>query len=154
MILISPYARKLRNGSTDHPKNYPYWDRLIPLIQNLDNIVQVGYRDEEPLPGVTDIRMNLSLTDLASLIGECKTWVSVDSFFQHYCWDLGKPGVALWGQSDPLIFGHPENINLLKSRVYLRDKQFWQWEQTNYNPAAFVQPGEVINALNKLLATK
>lgn len=149
MILISPYARTLRNGSSDHPKKYPHWDRLIPMLKEIDDVVQVGSGDETALPGITDLRLNLLFTDLEKLVKECRTWISVDSFFQHYCWDLGKPGIVLWGQSDPLIFGHPENTNLLKSRIYLRDKQFWQWEQTHYNPNAFVQPSEVIAAITR-----
>jgi len=73
--------------------------------------------------------------------------MSVDSFFQHYCWSLGKPGVVLWGQSDPVIFGHPENVNLLKDRDYLREKQFWLWEQCGFRAEAFVTPDEVLEAL-------
>ena len=152
MIIISPYARTLRNSEKNHPKNYPHWGRLIPMIRELDSmIIQVGSGSEEALPGIDDLRLNLSLTELAKLVVECKAWVSVDSFFQHFCWDLGKQGIVLWGQSDPLIFGHEENINLLKSRKYLREKQFWLWEQTDYNPNAFVQPEEVRTALKNLI---
>jgi hypothetical protein len=75
--------------------------------------------------------------------------MSCDSFFQHFCWDLGKPGVVVFGQSDPNIFGHPENINLLKDRSYLRDKQFWIWEQAEYKEDAFVNPEVVLEALKK-----
>ena len=53
----------------------------------------------------------------------------------------------LFGQSDPLIFGHPENINLLKDRKYLREQQFWWWEQCEYKEDAFVRPEEVIKYL-------
>lgn len=152
MIIISPYARQLRSGEKNHPKNYPYWNALIPMIKELDpEIIQVGAGFEEALKGISDLRLNLSMKDLAELIKSCKTWVSVDSFFQHYCWDLEKYGIVLWGQSDPVIFGHPENVNLLKSRKYLRDKQFWLWEQTTWLPESFVQPGEVIVELKKLL---
>ncbi len=33
MIVIAPYARKLRNGSPNHPKDYPYWGELFPMIR-------------------------------------------------------------------------------------------------------------------------
>jgi len=88
------------------------------------------------------------MEQLAELIRQCRTWISVDSFFQHYAWDLGKRGIVLWGQSDPNVFGHPENINLLKDRKYLREKQFWLWEQTPYIKEAFVSPQEIIKCLN------
>lgn len=144
MIIISPYAQKLRNGK-NNPKNYPYWKELITLID--EPIVQIGVEGEEQL--VEDFRKNLCLLNLESLVNESRTWISVDSFFQHFCWDLGKPGIVLWGQSDPNIFGHPENINLLKGREYLRKHQFWMWEQCDYRDDCWVTPEEVLKHLNK-----
>jgi len=142
MIILSPYAKTMRNGQ-QHPKNYPFWEEVVSQIN--EHIIQVGIEGEVPL--VDDFKKNLSLDDLAILIKEAKTWMSVDSFFQHYCWSLGKPGVVLWGQSDPVIFGHPENVNLLKDRTYLREKQFWLWEQCSFREDAFVTPDEVLEAL-------
>lgn len=144
MIIISPYARKLRNGQL-HPKDYPYWEEVIHRID--EEIIQVGVDGENQL--VHDFRKNLPLYELASLTTQCKTWISVDSFFQHFCWDLNKSGIVIFGQSDPNIFGHPENINLLKDRKYLREKQFWLWEQAEYNKDCFVEPEIVIDALKK-----
>lgn len=145
MIIISPFAKKMRNGEP-HPKDYPYWKEVVAGIN--DHIVQVGVEGEQKL--VEDFRTNLPLTELATLVDECKTWISVDSFFQHFAWDLGKPGIVLFGQSDPNIFGHVENINLLKDRKYLRDKQFWWWEQTRFIKESFVEPQVVLEALAKL----
>ena len=142
MIIVAPYAQKLRNGK-NNPKNYPCWPELISLIN--EPIVQIGIEGEAKL--VEDFRKNLPLNELKSLVLECRTWISVDSFFQHFAWDLNKPGIVLWGQSDPLIFGHPENTNLLKDRKYLREKQFWWWEQCDYNAEAFVKPEEIIKYL-------
>jgi len=139
MILISPWAQKLRNEK-NNPKNYPWWPELISMIG--EPIVQIGVTEEKQL--VEDFRTNLSLEELKSLVFYCRTWISVDSFFQHFAWDLGKPGIVLWGQSDPNIFGHLENTNLLKDRKYLREKQFWWWEQCEYNSDAFVSPQEVL----------
>lgn len=146
MILISPWAKQMRNGK-QHPKNYPYWKEVIELLKM--PVIQVGVEGEDQL--VEDFRKNLSLTDLRILVRECDTWISVDSFFQHFCWDIGKKGVVLWGQSDPLIFGHPENINLLKDRKYLREKQFWWWEQCDFKAESFVEPEVVLNAVNSIL---
>ena len=149
MILISPYAKQMRNGEK-HPKNYPYWDKLIPMIK--EPIIQVGIEGESPM--VEDFRQNLSLLELENLVNECKTWISVDSFFQHFCWDLGKPGIVLFGQSDPNIFGHPENVNLLKDRKFLRKNQFWLWEQCEANDETFVEPEEVLRTLNEHFSVK
>ena len=144
MIIISPYSKQMRNGKA-HPKNYPWWSDVLARVD--EDIIQIGIDGEEPL--TPDFRKNLEFSELAKLAQQCKTWMSCDSFFQHFCWDLKKPGIVLWGQSDPIIFGHPENLNLLKDRKYLRDKQFWLWEQATFNEDAFVKPDVVIKALRQ-----
>jgi len=144
MIIISPYSKFMRNGAK-HPKNYPYWEEVLKHVN--EPVIQVGVDGETQL--VSDFRKNLPLYELEKLVKECKTWLSCDSFIQHFCWDLGKPGIVVFGQSDPNIFGHPENINLLKDRKYLREKQFWIWEQAEFIEEAFVTPDVVIDALKK-----
>ena len=150
MIIIAPYAQKLRNGKIN-PKNYPYWSELIELLfKDGYEIVQIGIEGEYPL--VPDFRKNLSLTELDKLVKSCDTWISVDSFFQHFCWDLKKQGIVLWAQSDPNIFGHSENINLLKDRSYLRKDPFHIWEQCEYNKDAFVNPDEVMKHIKQAVS--
>ena len=139
MIIISPYAKKLHNGKVN-PKNYPYWKELIKLIDK--PIIQVGVDGEEQL--VPDFRKNLSLDELGNLVDDCKTWVSCDSFFQHFCWDRKKYGIVLWSVSDPNIFGHPENTNLLLDRKHLAPNQFLWWDFTEYDATKFVLPEEVV----------
>ena len=142
MIIIAPYAQKLRNGK-ENPKNYPHWEELIKQID--EPIIQVGVAGEKQL--VEDFRTNLPINCLRQLLKDCRTWISVDSFFQHLGWDEGKQGIVLWGPSDPLIFGHPENINLLKSRDCLAPNQFLWWEQTEHLAERFVDPSEVLKHL-------
>ena len=149
MIVISPYSKKLLNGK-QNPKNYPYWRELIAMID--DHIVQVGVEGEEQL--VPDFRKNLSISELKQLLRECKTFISCDSFVQHLGWDVGKKGIVLWSVSDPNIYGHPENINLLKDRKYLAENQFLWWEFVNHNPESFVSPEEVIYNLQNIHTTK
>lgn len=148
MIVISPYSKKLLNGNRN-PKNYPYWKELIALID--EPIIQVGVDGEEQL--VDDFRKNLSLNELGKLIDDCRTWISCDSFVQHFGWSRGKKGIVLWSVSDPNIYGHPENINLLKDRKYLAENQFLWWDSVNYNPDAFVSPEEVIYNLQNNITT-
>lgn len=144
MIIISPFSKKLLSGK-QNPKNYSYWAELISQID--EPIVQVGVGGEEQL--VPDFRKGLSLTELRKLIQECRIWISCDSFLQHLGWDEGKPGIVLWGPSDPLIFGHPENINLLADRAHLVENQFLWWEATEHKNERFVKPEEVLKHLNK-----
>lgn len=142
MIIIHPFAKPLQNGKTN-PKNYPFWEELIALVD--EPIIQIGVEGEKQL--VNDFRKNLSIIELRQLIKECKTWISVDSFFQHLAWSESKKGIVLWSVSDPLIFGHEANINLLKDRVYLAENQFLWWDFTEHNNDAFVKPEEVIKFL-------
>lgn len=143
MIIISPYSKALKNGKPN-AKNYPYWKELIELID--EPIVQIGIASEKQL--VPDFRKNLSLSELRELVNQCKTWISCDSFFQHFAWDKKKYGIVLWSVSDPLIFGHPENINLLKDRNNLVENQFLWWEDTEHDANKFVRPEAVIESLN------
>lgn len=145
-IVIFPFARGIRDSEKPHPKNYPWWPQLIKMLEQQGHeIIQVGVAGETQL--VDNFQKNLSLADLETLVKSADTWISVDSFGQHFCWDIGKRGVVIFGQSDPNIFGHTENINLLKSRLYLRDKQFWIWEQADYREDCFVTPEVVVQAV-------
>jgi len=151
-VVISPYAKLMRNGR-EHPKNYPYWKELVALM-NKDNIsvIQIGMSVEPPLEGITEFKKDLDFSQIKELIKQTDTWISVDTFLQHLCafYKL-KRGIVLWGQSDPRIFGYSRNINLLKDKIYLRDKQFWWWEQTNFNKDAFVTADKVYTELIKIL---
>ena len=144
MIIISPYSKALLNGK-QNPKNYPYWKELIAMIN--EPIIQVGIEGEEQL--VPDFRKNLPITELRKLIQECRTWISCDSFFQHLGWDEGKKGIVLWGVSDPLIYGHPENINLLADRKHLAENQFLWWEFVEHQNERFVKPKIVLEHLKE-----
>ena len=141
-LLISPYSRPLRNGKWN-PKNYPYFDELVEVLRGKVKIVQIGLTGEPMIKNISDIRQDMSLEVLKEVILEADTWISVDNFFHHYCWTLGKKGVVIFGQSDPVIFGHKENINLLKGREYLRPRQFAPWEEAEFNKECFVLPRTV-----------
>jgi ADP-heptose:LPS heptosyltransferase len=149
MILISPYSKALMSGK-QNPKNYPFWEQLIPMID--DEIIQIGITGERQL--VPDFRRDLSVQQLRELIRQCDTWIACDSFFQHLGWDEGKKGIVLWSVSDPLIYGHPENVNLLKSRDCLHENQFLWWEFVEHDPNKFVEPETVLQALDDLLRLK
>jgi ADP-heptose:LPS heptosyltransferase len=144
MIIIAPFAQKLRSGKTN-PKNYAYWKELIPLIS--EEVVQVGIDGEEQL--VSNFQKNLSISQLKELIGECRTWIGVDSMFQHLAWSCNKPGIVLWTVSNPNIFGHPENTNLLKSKDNLAKNQFLWWDSTEYDPDKSINPEIVLQFLVK-----
>lgn len=134
LILISKGVRPLRNSNRS-AKEYPYWEDLTKLL------IQEGYTVEE----LTE----MPLPELKSKIETSLTVIATDSFVQHFCWSIQKIAVVLWGYGDPNIFGHEENINLIKSRGNLRPNQFDTWENVPYNPNVFVPPSEVVDCLKQ-----
>ena len=147
LIIIQCEAKKLRNGKRT-AKDYPYFKKLISMFPVEWNIIQVGLEcDTQYVP---DFRKGLSMKELKKLANSCDIWISIDSFWPHLCWTLGKPGIVLFGVSDPNIFGHKENINLLRDRKNLRRLQFDLWENVEYNPNVFVTPDIVLKYINKI----
>lgn len=148
MMLISPYSRPLRNGGRN-PKNYPYWQDFIDIVHKHSNIyvTQIGVGDEEKLPNADKHMFDLSLRNVWGVSEGMDVWLSVDNFYPHMMHYYGKPGIVVWGQSDPRLFGYEENINILKDRSYLRERQFWLWEQCEYREDVFVGPEKVWEAV-------
>ena len=154
-ILISPYAQNLRNGAKN-PKDFPYWVELVALLKERGfEVIQIGAAKDNPIEGITDFRQGLKLKEIANLIIECDIWLSVDSFLPHLnqCYTKTR-GIVIFSKSDPKIFGYVNNINLLKDRSYLRENQFWLWEQEEYDKDAFVTAEEVYKAILKELWLK
>lgn len=152
MILLSPWAKVTDQGKPS-PKNYPWWPEAVRgLLGAGFEVHQLGIDGEPDVPGVRKRSNGLRIREIERLLDECQTWLSTDTFLQHLAWDRKKRGVAIFGPSDPEIFGHPENINLLKSRKYLRSKQFWLWSQCEPVPnEAFVSPEEAVRAVVSLI---
>jgi len=149
-IIISPWSRKLRNGQ-ENPKNYPFWNEVIKEIKDKVYIIQIGVEGEKELEGIDSKLFNLSLEDLKTLTKAKGIWISVDNFFPHFANTFGSYGIVIFSLSDPFIFGYKENVNLLKDRKYLREKQFDIWEAEKYNIEAYVDPKIVIETiLNKI----
>ena len=150
VILFAPYAARSPslNGQPS-PKDYPHARQLAELLEKDYEVVQVGSGNDEQI--AKDFRPNLDFNELGKLINASQTGICVDSYLQHCYWFVGKKAIVLWGISDPIIFGHPENLNLLKDRKNLRPNQFDLYYRNEYKPEAFFSPVEVIEALSNSL---
>jgi ADP-heptose:LPS heptosyltransferase len=145
-IVISPWARPLRNGK-ENAKNYGAWIQLVELLKSTGfYIVQIGTSGEKPI-NAHEQKLNLSPAELEKLIKDSYKVITIDSYIQHLCWSIEKPCICLWGKSDPLIFGHPENTNLLKDRRNLRPDPWRWWEDIPYDPSVFVSPEVVLKEI-------
>lgn len=150
-IVIAPYPAKLRNGKTS-PKLYPYWDRLVSLLKSEGyEVVQIGAFGEECIEGVDHFFVDWPFKKIGKLINESALWISVDSWLPHFvhCEKL-KPGIVLFGQSDPRIWGYSENVNILRGRDFLRRYQYDTWEAAEYNSNAFVYAENIMPHVRRL----
>ena len=113
-------------------KYYPYWDQLT------DHDIKV-------------MGDNLSNQEIIDLINWCDKWISTDTFIQHFVkYHNLKPGIVIWGKSDPKVFGYDTNINLLKDPKYLRPFQFRYWKDEPIDENAFVSIDVLQQAINML----
>lgn len=153
MILISPWARNTTEGKPS-PKNYPYWDAVVESLRKANHeVAQVSCSGEADIAGAKRLN-DLPLDQVSELMKTCETWISVDNFWHHMAWTLKIPGIVIFGMSDPEIFGHPENINILKDRRFLRVRQFGLWSQEPPNPNSFVGPTAVLEAVRLSIKRK
>lgn len=154
MILIFPWCAKTTEGKPN-PKNYPFWHEVVKGLASAGfECHQISRPDEPVISGIHRHVTDANLDAIEALMRVCDTWLSCDSFAQHMAWTLGEPGVVIFGPSDPLIFGHLENMNLLKDRRFLREQQFWLWSQTQAYPEMFVGPETVISATLSSIANR
>lgn len=146
MILIFPWSRNTSDGKAS-PKNYPHWDAVVAgLLKSGLEVLQVSCTGESDVAGTKRVN-DLPLDQIAELMKSSETWISVDNFAHHMAWTLKYPGIVIFGMSDPEIFGHPENINILKDRRFLRARQFGLWSQEAPNPDSFAGPAAVLEAV-------
>lgn len=154
-IAIAPYAAKLPTGLRN-AKNYPWWPELVALLNAQGHeVVQLGITGEDRIEGVGQFIQGFPLEKLIDVIRSCATWISVDSWLSHFCATMRlQPGIVIWAQSNPRIWGYHHNTNLLKSKEYLRPFQYAPWYDVPYNEDAFVSPEVVVEAVNERLRIK
>lgn len=143
MIIIAPCSRPLLNGKRN-PKDYPYWKEVCSALEGKGiELVQIGRAGD--VQYTKDFR-TLSLKEVEELISKCDTYITIDSFVQHLGWYAGKRGIVIFSVSDPLLFGHKENFNIV-DRQFLRRNQFDIYENELYNEKAFPSPEKVVESV-------
>jgi len=130
-------------GNTINAKSYPFWEEFYELAKS---------HEVKKIEGI------LPEQQIIDEINSCDVWISIDSFIQHLvAYHKLKPGIVIWGKSDPKIFGYPSNANLLKSRKHLRSQQFMWWANPDgswkepSNPSSFVSPEEVLKTIESFV---
>lgn len=153
MILISPYAAKLRDGSPS-PKNFPFWLQLVAFLKHRRyQTTQLGVSGEPRIDGVDYFVTDKSFAEIARMASNAELILSVDSFAPHLCHaeKIKTPVITIFGMSDPQIFSYPEHVALLRDRKYLREFQFRPWDEIQPNIEAFVTAQEVIWKVDEVI---
>lgn len=151
MLILSPYSKPTPDGSPN-AKNYPHWQKVVDVVSKTIPVVQIGVDGEQRLDNVKAF-LKPKLHELKDILGhdDCRAFASVDNFLQHYVktYVPNLRGVVVFSRSDPYIFGYRENRNLLKDKKFLRprNEQWWLWSQCAYDPDAYVEPSEVVDAI-------
>ena len=156
IILLSLFSKLTHATKKISPKSYPL-DEAINLVKLLKEkgifTIQIGISEESDIE--SDIRYNnLSFMELKELFFKIDSFVCVDNFYQHFAhyYDPNKKGIVIFSQSDPKLFGHNSNINLIKDKKYLRPgkEQYQYWENAFFLQNSFVEPNIILENVIKL----
>ena len=122
-------------GNIDTPKSYPYWEELLVLL-----------KDHE----IKEIKGILSEQETIDLVNWADVVVTIDTFLPHMIkyHNLKTKVICLWGKSNPVHFGYPENINLHLGKF--RMDQYRWWKDVKWEKEDFVDSKTVFNAINML----
>jgi ADP-heptose:LPS heptosyltransferase len=90
------------------------WNELVRQMPGY-TFIQVGLDQDEKVEGAVDLRGKTNFREAMALIKYAKSFAGVNSAFSHVTNAFDIPGVVLFGASNPLIWGHPNNINIYKS---------------------------------------
>jgi ADP-heptose:LPS heptosyltransferase len=81
----------------------------------------------EALDGITCIDLQcLELPLLAAILSQCHLFIGNDSGITHLAAALGVPTIALFGPTDPYVWG-PRGKKVFIARENLKGSTAWQW---------------------------
>jgi ADP-heptose:LPS heptosyltransferase len=109
VIIMHIYSR----CSPNHLWATEKWSELVKQLPQY-TFVQVGGIDEPKVEGAVDFRGKTTLREAFCLIKHASSFIGVDSIHSHVTNAFKKPGVVLFGDSDPAVWGHDNNINVFK----------------------------------------
>ncbi len=91
-------------------------DKWTDLVNSFPDytFIQLCLLSEDSIEGTIDMR-NLSFRRQIALIKFASVHVGVDTFFSHVTNAFQTPGVVLFGDSNPEVWGHSNNINIYKN---------------------------------------
>ncbi|MFA0964341.1 glycosyltransferase family 9 protein [Roseivirga sp. BDSF3-8] len=127
------------------------WNRLVKEMPD-HTFVQLGLGDEQLVEGAVDLRGKTDVRQAMAIVNACDKFVGVDSFLAHVSSAVHTPGVVLFGDSSPGIFGHANNINISKNLPCAPCNEFLDGKSCPYNIECMtsIEVDEVKSALLSL----
>jgi len=130
-------------GSGSKAKNWPL-ENYVSLVQSLYQrcrgtvLVVEGPAERnlidnmsEALDGSNYIALqSLALPLLAAVLSQCSLFIGNDSGITHLAAALGVPTIALFGPTDPYVWG-PRGKKVFIAREVIEDGSGWKWAGTD-----------------------
>lgn len=119
MLRLAPYPNAVimhikSKSSKNHHWPPEKWESLVKEMPDL-TFIQIGHMDEPCVKGALDWRGKLKLREALCLLKHARSFVGIDSSMAHATNAFDLPGVVLFGDSTPAIWGQENNINIYKA---------------------------------------
>jgi ADP-heptose:LPS heptosyltransferase len=103
--------------SKSSPHHHWELNKWTELVRNLPEFtfIQFGGVDEPHVSGTIDWRGKTTLREAFALLKCSTSFIGIDSSFAHATNAFNLPGVVLWGDSSPVLWGHSNNLNVYKN---------------------------------------
>jgi hypothetical protein len=143
-------------AARNYMKNKEWFpDRFIEVVEQLKqqyNIIQIGTKQDNLLPGVTDMRGKTTIRETAALLHNSKFFVGLVGFLMHLSRAVDCKGVIIFGgRESPSQTGYDFNTNLY-SPVHC--SPCWLRNNCHYDRMCMkaIQPAEVAAAALSIAA--
>ena len=151
VIAFAPFSKKRTDGKRN-AKDFPYWEDVVSKLSDRCDIIQFAYGSETPLVKPDSVLSNMPLHYIEHFVtNDADMFLCVDNYMQHLGHYVGKKGVVVYAQSDPRLFGYPENVNLYRDPMHFRKNQFLTWNQCDFSAEAFPSVAYVVGAVLDML---
>lgn len=108
-VLLHVTSRTSENQHWPHEN----WEKLVQSMPECD-FLQLGIGDERKVESAIDLRDKHTFRETLAVMKYAASFVGVNSSYAHATNAFNIPGVVIFGAAQPVIWGHPNNINLYK----------------------------------------
>jgi ADP-heptose:LPS heptosyltransferase len=109
-----PLQHKKITSNKDWDDNNKWYGVIQALVNRGYEVVQLGAIGEYIFPNVTSFVGHASIRESFALIKYCDFFISVDTYAIHVAKAFKKPGIVLWGRTNPYRVGYTDHYNIYK----------------------------------------